>query len=457
MLFRSAVLTLLLLISSALMVVAQDSVDDESPDFIVEASVSNNTPYVGEQIVYTLRYYAYVLPEGVRDELPDFDGFWLSDVFFVSADSRIQTLNGRQYYVGEVYAEVAPLQSGPIIIDPAVLVVPETVFRDELRLETSLLEIEVQPLPSDMPDEFNGAVGQYTADFRVDERTITLGQPVRLTIEVSGTGNMEQLPAPKLPDLSGWRVYPGPVRSTSSIVSGLRIGEKVFQWMLIPEQVGTQTLPVFVFSYFDPQIASYRSLSSPSFTVDVFPTADNLRALPPIERERSGVRTAALPLKSIASDDNGDAGMPDAAFWLLWLGPPVLLALCAGWKFQHDRRASLRERSRRQRALRQALKRLDSVNKLPARKGHERIIEIIRAYVADKANMSIEDVKQQGVAHILNAHCVDEAIQSRLDDCLNRAQAGTYAPEGWQQDIGPLAKDTEILLRDMDKVWPPAL
>jgi hypothetical protein len=433
---------------------AQDEQPTDNPDFMVEASVTNETPFVGEEILYVFRYYAYVMPSRVRDDLPGFEGFWQSNVYV--ADNFIRTVNGQQYNVGELYVEITPLEPGRITIEPAVFEVPQTVFREEVNLATEPVTVDVRPLPPDAPDEFNGAVGQFHAEFEVDQRTVTLGEPVRQTVTVSGTGNLSQLPAPGLPELPGWRVYSNPVRFASSSVSSVRLGEKIFEWLLIPEETGTQTLPPVIFSFFDPQLEEYRSLVSPSFTVDVFPGGENIRELPQLESPGDRRGRPAPPLKPLPASLNTGSSGRASELLLLWLFPPGLALICGIWVYQRRRYQDYRRRNRQQTALQRAAQRLRAAGKLPPREASGQITEAIFGYLADKAGCARADLGREEIRSLLDDHGITADTAKSLIDRITEAESIAYIPEGMQYDISPLVKQLVRLLTNIDQSWRAA-
>ena len=176
---------------------AQDQ-EDENQDYFVEAFVSNPTPYVGEEIIYTLRYYAYTL-DGILAmdapiAFPAFTGFWLNDVN--DRDFRIEVVNNIQYNVGERVAEITPLSEGEITIDPAILSIEDQVFLSGGIFVSNAVTVDVQPLPQGAPAEFNDAVGRYSVITEIDTTSVVLGEPITLTMDIQGVGNLDLLPAP---------------------------------------------------------------------------------------------------------------------------------------------------------------------------------------------------------------------------------------------------------------------
>ena len=91
--------------------------------YFVEAEVDNDSPYLGEQIEYTSKFYS-ADPYFIRPihRTPDFVGFWNPD----RTDRREypEVINGDGYSVVESSAILFPTIAGDITIEPSAVGVP---------------------------------------------------------------------------------------------------------------------------------------------------------------------------------------------------------------------------------------------------------------------------------------------------------------------------------------------
>ncbi len=120
------------------------------------------------------------------------------------------------------------------------------------------VEVEVQPLPGPVPQEFSGAVGQFQLKSQVVPQKPRAGEPVTWTLSLEGRGNWASgvsLPGrsigPELRTLEPHleRDFSEGDRFTGRIVEDL---------VLIPETEGVHVLDPVRFVYFDPMTESYR-------------------------------------------------------------------------------------------------------------------------------------------------------------------------------------------------------
>jgi hypothetical protein len=135
---------------------------DTSADFYIEASVDNPTPFVGQQIIYTIRVYAAddQSDESPLYEPPDFEGFWRVDIEPFPFTQSPQQVNGRAYIVSEIRTALYPTLSGDLTITPANVILPETVFRPEQRIGSNTVTVKAQPLPEGAPAVATGIAAE---------------------------------------------------------------------------------------------------------------------------------------------------------------------------------------------------------------------------------------------------------------------------------------------------------
>ena len=90
----------------------------------------------------------------------------------------------------------------------AKLVIPGSLFEPDVILETKPISVDVRPLPEDAPVDFSGAVGQFELTASLSEVEGKVNEPVTLIVDITGTGNIETLAEPALPELPNWSQDP---------------------------------------------------------------------------------------------------------------------------------------------------------------------------------------------------------------------------------------------------------
>jgi hypothetical protein len=136
---------------------------------------------------------------------------------------------------------------------PIVSVSPEIVFH-------------VLPLPSEnQPATFTGAVGDF--DFAVTAKPvdIEIGEPITLTMEISGTGNFDRVEAPVFPEGGDWKTY-SPTANFTRTSDG-SAGRKVFEQAVVAKSGTVTAIPPLSFSYFAPREKKYITKTSKAVAI----------------------------------------------------------------------------------------------------------------------------------------------------------------------------------------------
>lgn len=133
-------------------------------------------------------------------------------------------------------------------------------------------EVEVLPLPDEnRPAAFSGGIGDFSIEVFADKDRVRVGEPMLLSLIVSGEGNFDRISAPELPDSNQWRVLD--VESTTDREEPHGIsGSKRFDYTVVPRHADAGRLPEVPFAFFDPSSEEYVSLDGPRVAVEIEPS-----------------------------------------------------------------------------------------------------------------------------------------------------------------------------------------
>lgn len=426
---------------------------ETSADFYVEASVDNPTPFVGQQMIYSVRVYqALDLTEtSLLYETPDFEGFWRVEVQPIPFAQTSQQVNGRTYSISEIRTALYPTRPGDLTITPANLVLPETVFRTEQRVGSNTVAVKALPLPEGAPTGFGGAVGQFELAATLDRQSVTLGEPVTLRLTLRGTGNVEQLSPPEVPAPQGWQIFANPSSYIASQDNGRIIGEKVFEWSLIPDQQGSHVLPEISLVYFDPSLLAYRTLNTASTTIEVLPGNADAAASQGSDNAGSDVG-GFIPIKPVPSVLGSVSVHLRWFFWLLWLVPPLGVAVSVWWMKREQRRTRNQKAIRRSEALKRAQERLHAAANAPPEQAYHCINEAVFEYLGDKLSRQPKQLSQSDWRRALSERKMMPEVGRRVLNILERADEAQYAPVS-AVDARQLAGYTLDTLKLLDAAW----
>ena len=328
-------------------------------NYFAEAEVDDETPYVGQQVTYTVKFYvAYPTEKIPTYKAPKFSGF--IDQTRPPRQKYLETVDNRSYTVYQVSTILYPTMSGDLAIGSATMTVPEESCidwpsarncpgaylppeerggPDQFDYDTPSIQLTVRPLPPRWPGSFSGAVGRFAIDSAVNKVTTTVGDPITLSVTISGEGNIEKLPSPLWPKLTDWRSFDRSGTQSAGVVNGRLTGSRSFELLMIPEVPGSFELPTIEYAYFDPDAAEYVTISTDPIIVDVLLDADAVNAAPSVstvDEVAADIRGIKPPPARIRSRNGSVAASP--IFWALWLLPIAgLLALAGPRAFQRIR------------------------------------------------------------------------------------------------------------------------
>ena len=258
-----------------------------------ELIIPKQTAYVGEAIPTEFRVYFDARIRVQANQQPSIKGEGLTIQKFAQPREEQIQKDGQTYNFVTYKTAITPVKSGKLTLGPVelpfVAVVPvkrnaqrprlgnglDAFFNDpffnnafggyeqrQMVVKSDGLDIDVKPLPeANKPKTFSGAVGQFDPiKTEANPANLKAGDPITLTLKISGRGNFERVNAPHMIEEAGWRSYPASGKFTQDDDVGIS-GTKVFEMALIPEEKKTK-LPRVEFSYFDPAAEKYVTLNA---------------------------------------------------------------------------------------------------------------------------------------------------------------------------------------------------
>ncbi len=251
--------------------------------------VMNNQPYDGETIPIEIKLF---VPRDLFVEdwgIPDFTRDGLTCWRFQPSQMR-----GNVNLLGVPCVSVAypstltATRSGSIGIGPASirLVTTQMVldgFPRRVNLETNVsvpeLRVNARPLPTNAPEGFENAVGNFNISATVSQTEVTEGDPIPVEIIVSGSGNLDTVRPPKPIDPDGWKVYDASPAQRGDERRELS-GQTVFQQFMRPLELKS-ALPGFKLVYFDPKKQSYETITTAPTPLQMKPAPQSTQAPAP--------------------------------------------------------------------------------------------------------------------------------------------------------------------------------
>jgi hypothetical protein len=259
--------------------------------------------YVGQTTPISLKLFVSnrVQLHGLNAFERSTDGFTVSELPEESSES-IEMYNGRRYRVLSWPLTITPISAGKQDLNFQFTLTAQMPDQENSRnspfgnslfdnffgrserfnVYTAPTQIDVKRLPTEgKPKSFSGAIGEFNMEVTTDSTSTRVGEPIMLSMKLSGRGNFDRIKGPELPESPNWRHYNPESSFEPDKMQPLK-GVKRFDTVFIPETAGDLELPEVKFSFFDPQVQKYIELSSPPIPVTVAPSDRPISATAPL-------------------------------------------------------------------------------------------------------------------------------------------------------------------------------
>lgn len=431
----------------------------------VEVSVSNENPFVNEQVTYTFKLFQRVEARNINLDMP-YDDTLFRKESLGKARQYAKSLNGVPYNVNELSMALFPLKPGKTILPPSVLEM-DIILHDPGRrrndpfsrffndpffgntarsehkvLTSSQIPLSIRPLPEQgKPANFSNLTGQFNITAELGKLELEAGDTTTLSIKISGTGNVMDavLPEPDLQD--HFKVYPDQPEFKSSISGNLIGGEKVFKFALIPFSEGIQTVPSIPFSFFDPEKKAYVTLQTQPFQIKVLAGTKNedLNLVEPRSTphaDEPSVKILARDILPIHTEiaDFEDMLPGNTRYFIFTAGlllPPALYLIGSGYVRYNRRMKYDTAYFRNQNAYNLALGKLGGLSgSQDSRTLGQEISQSLRRYVGDKLNLQGTAFTSAEIEVKLKSKGFQESRAAAVSALLEKCEAMQYAPMG---------------------------
>ena len=442
--------------------------------------------YVGEVLPVDLTLY---IREGVRVTevtAPTFAGnaFTVSRPQDGQPTQTTEVIDGVRYVIATFPLAISPVSAGEAAIEGKIevtAIVPggrrrfgamddpffESFFggggqQKKIPLSSEPRQVRVLPLPdAGRPADFSGAIGKFTVNASATPKQVTVGDPITLTVTVSGKGNFDRLTIPALEPDNDWKTYAASSKFTPTDPIGVA-GRKVSEQAIVPQQATLTAVPPRPFSYFDPEKRRYVELNTQPIALTVAPAPHSAKApgvaAPSAARDAGGEAVDAgqwelAPNQIVPGASERDSSPLTTRPWFLALQVVPLLLLAAGalWARRRDRLRADPAHGRRLAARR----RVDAENEAmqrAARDGDTHAFfaaarRAVQECLARDPARAAESLTLAELEHLV----ADAKLRDEVRDVVGRADAIAYSAEqlpaghlnAWQSRVTALLQALE--------------
>ena len=440
--------------------------------------------YAGEVVTANLELY-------LRDDVRNFGNFQFTatpaDGFTVGKMHEGQTqraqIGSRVYTVVPVSMALTATRTGSLSLGPLtanlVLVIsapnrPNDPFlrqfpfgnfgeaQQPISLATEIVNVNSLPLPAkDVPPNFNGAIGEYTMTVTAGPTNVAVGDPITVRVQISGRGDLGSLNLPPQPAWHDLTIYPPTSKVVTTDPLGLQ-GAKTFEQIVAPQNTDVRELPVFSFSYFDPDTGNYRTLTEPSVTLTVRSAGATpvpaMATAQTANRENPAKPEDILPIKEElgALAQAGPPLVTQPAF-LAWQSLPVLAWLAAfAWRKRTDNLAN-NPRLRRQRQVAQLVRDgLSDLDKFAAENKSDEffamLFRLLQEQLGERLDCPAGAITEADVDARLMQLGAGAATLESLHELFQLCNQARYAPVRGASELDSVAARFEKLIGQLQEL-----
>lgn len=423
------------------------------------------TVYQGEAVTAQVKLFSKVSVSSLQGlNLPSFDGFYKQEVKIPQLTQLTrENVNGEVYGTGVLTKYVLfPQKTGEITIGTASLdvevaqrvqVAPSSWFDDFFMPQTQYVSktltapenvIKVQPLPSEgKPASFNGAVGQYTLKGQMDKTVLKANESATLKLVLSGKGNIKLANVARSELPPDFDTYDPKI--TNSIQDDGISGTKTIEYLMIPRHEGTYVIPAVTFSYFDPQTATYHTLSTDSYTLTV-EKGDELMSgssmVSGLSREElkflgQDIRHIRTRMPQFTRADS--MFFLSGAYFAWFLGLTALFVLILMLLRRHIRRNADETARRYRHAGRSARKRMrkahEAMQHNQVEQFYEETSKALWGFLSDKLAIPMSELSKSSAEEALRRRGCDEAMILSFGELIDTCEMARYAPQSVSHDL----------------------
>ncbi len=459
----------------------------ETDDFKLRLKLSKEHCYVGEPIILTVTWYIGKDVNEFNFTLP-----LLEDDSFHFIDDKVDLQSGKKLYRiplrdGEVIGEkgqgrignkdyatitfkkiLIPKRAGNVLIEPAAVACNALVgyerrrsrqhndffsdfFNDDffgrsqrgryrkVVVPSNSLTLQVSDLPEKgRPGNFSGLVGEYRIKVSAVPTEVNVGDPITLTITLSGPDYLEYV---KLPTLDQQPKFAGNFKIPKERATGEILGKtKVFAQTIRALRQDVKEIPAIELPYFDTRTGTYRVARTKPVPLKVKKTkiitvmdaegiAPQVSGASEIQTWSKGIAFNFVDMSVLENQRLGPVSWfrtPLQASVIL-LPPVVFFLLLTCVSIMRRRNADpLKVRSRK--AFSILTVSLKNAQKAPsAGKFCDNILDAFRSYLGDKLGMPSGAMTFNDVKDVLESKGFDQATLEQLKEIFEKCEAGRYA------------------------------
>ena len=459
---------------------AGSSNDSNKPKFIgkgdgnlfLKAEISRNNAYPQEALVYTVKLYTTY--DAIKfigaTAAPKFEGFVVEESDNISTSLEYETVNGKSYATAIIARYIIfPQMEGQLKIKGntyTVSVDEREYYHDpfwgsmsvakplQLNVTPNDLTVNIKPLPTPVPVDFCGGVGQFKISSSLPSESFVSNTAATIEYTVSGTGNLKYI---TMPDLN--KLYPpelevySPTTQVDVKVGKTNVtGSVVFDYTFMPLEAGSYTIPNVTLTYFNPLTGKYETSRANGFPINVSQgkgsdksqTKDALSFNPELLKIKNNLSPELVPL------------VETFGYWFIFYIIPFALLICIILYYRHYLEINsdiVLVRSRKaSKIARQRLRKAEiCMKKNNTEEFYDTMLESIWGYLSDRLNIPKSELNRANIMNVFAEKGINEKIASNVISIVDDCEFYKYSSAGASSDMSDIYERAVKVIDDMEE------
>ncbi|MFH1726982.1 MAG: BatD family protein [Pseudomonadota bacterium] len=460
---------------------------ENTKDVFVNQEITSLSPFVGQQLLYTIKFYRAVkVYNSVIESSPDFSSFLSYDL--ESQADYYDYVDSKKYVVHEIKKILFPLKQGKIKLDPVVIrcEVPveekgsgrrsfDSFFSSSfaetkkkvLKSQELILDVKALPGFGSLSND-SAIVGDFSLTTSIDKNNVKASDSLTIKYVLSGLGNLENVDLPQFSEIENLKFYYDKPEIEKKISGDDIHFTKTFKIACVPVIQGEYVIPSLEIHVFNPNKKKYTLLKTKELKISVSPS-DTPSPNPPIQEKiqasKNKVKILGKDILNINSSIHGANKNEFSLFikiilFLLILFPPLLfLSIYFSQKKKMDFEKNY-SKIRKSKALNKAKKMMHDIEKKVMKNERQKgfkqpyieLLNIIRLYIGDKFDLNGLALTSEEIKIKLKNAELEDSIIRPLFEKINECEMSQYASlEKGPNEFVTFIKETEVLLTKLDK------
>ena len=442
-------------------------------DLLVRVSFSKSSVYEQEPVVATIKVYTkYDISSFMVTTQPAFEGF-LTEELPVSLETSMEHYNGQNYHTAVLKQLLLyPQRSGKLSVNSGkydvTIVQYETVnmgfFRTQRPVErevttsSNAASINVMPLPEPKPAGFNGAVGSFNVETRLEPELLRTNEAAIYSYIIKGRGNIKYLNEPTVQFPAGIDTYTPKTDIDARVVGGTNMsGTYQTDFTFVPQEVGNFEIEGVPFVYFNPDSKKYETIDVPSTPIKVLKGNSTSVAVQQTEIENTIDDILHIkPIKEGSQMKEVNYHFQSTYYWLAYV---IVALILVGLIFVYRRHIRLEadvEGRKLAKASKVATKRLKESKGFMDRHENDKFYAslsgAIWGYLSDKLAIPASQLTRENISSKLEAYGVSSEKIKDIVDVLDDCEMARFTPTHSDDEVAELYAKASRAINDIENI-----